>query len=76
MLGGRRIVIDGDNTREGHMTRAQDFTEKPLCGLGVPPDAQHAVDGVTLGMDGTVQVAPWLLNLGVVRLLANAWDWG
>lgn len=63
--GVRRIVFDGDDTREGHMARAQDFTEKPRCGLAVSSYAQHEVDGVPLGIDGTVQVAPLLLNLDV-----------
>ena len=45
------------------MAPAKGFAEQALCDLGVSSCAQHEVDGVPLGIDGTVQVAPLLLDL-------------
>lgn len=62
------LLVDGDDTRWGRMARPKSRAEKPLGSLGVPSGTPPEVDGVTLGIDGTVQVIPPLLALDLRRI--------
>jgi hypothetical protein len=58
-----RMFVHGDDTRWDRMLLLQDLAKKLLWCRNVPRRTQHEVNGMTLGIDRTVQIRPLLLNL-------------
>src|SRR5262245_25673862 len=60
-----RVLVHCDDTRWDRMACPQSLAEKPLGGLGVSRRTQQKVEGISLGIDGPVEIVPLLLDLDV-----------
>ena len=71
-----RVLINDDDTWGGRMCGAEGLAEETLGGCGIARLTEQKVNGLTRGIDGSIEVIPLLLDLdvrlidaiGVVRL--------